>query len=352
MYLPSEIREWIQHQQGCTLVWSDRELETLAGLGDAVPVGSRGTFRIPQHHAHTPEDALRIIDGYRHIGETIGWPCVFRGQTRDFYNATGSLIVLPAVARSSRLHLQYLHHHRKFSEAMQPWLAVLESLGINTHTGLEFDHEAPGWDGRVLYGKLRVGSRVALLRANPVVAGILQHYGFPTDHLDVSTDPIVSLWFALHAGEKVRRRGISFRALSPAAHTTRGTPPQPADVADVPTLHVYLQPPAPVEDMQQKYALVYLTRLSTLTAVASRPVRQSAVSLPCGEFRLVFYPRVQLPFVSTNTNLRWPAALIKLYFPFEALDRQDLTQEVLFPRDEPLYRRLLECKVPHLAVYV
>jgi hypothetical protein len=61
---------------------------------------------------------------------------------------------------------------------------------------------------------------------------------------------------------------------------------------------------------------------------------------------------MQLPLVSPSiNNLRWPAGLIKIYFPFEALDRQDVTQDVLFPRDEPLYRRLLECKAPHLAVY-
>jgi hypothetical protein len=52
-----------------------------------------------------------------------------------------------------------------------------------------------------------------------------------------------------------------------------------------------------------------------------------------------------------SPELRWPAAIVKIYFPFAALGRDDLTAEKLFPKDEPLYRRLLEVKAPYLAIY-
>jgi hypothetical protein len=192
---------------------------------------------------------------------------------------------------------------------------------------------------------------LAILRASPVVAAILQHYGFPTDHLDASTDPEVALWFALHESRTVRRR-ISFLPLSARAWVKRANARSPLDRADIPTLHIYLQPSNKLENLKDEYPLVDLAHYKALTSVAKRPTYQSAVSLPFGGFTVDRPSLRMLPLFGVRSPAyRWPAAIVKIYFPFAALGRDDLTAEKLFPKDEPLYRRLLEVKAPRLAIY-
>jgi hypothetical protein len=192
VYLPTEIRDPVSYEGGGTLIWSDREIKKLTALGDAVDVGY-GAYRIPQHHARTVEDAMHIVGGYLRFAESIGFVCVFRGQTRDYFNAVGVLLVLPAILRSMQLYQRYISNHRAFHDLLNPWLSVMVDLGIQTGTGLKVDHTVRHSNGHATAGRLLVNHPVALLRANPVVAAILQHYGFPTDHLDASTDPAVSL---------------------------------------------------------------------------------------------------------------------------------------------------------------
>ena len=73
MYLPTKIGE-ISNVGGVTQIWSDEELAKLTAMGDAVAVGSRAQYRIPQHHAHNLEDAMRIVGGYRKLGlHPLGW---------------------------------------------------------------------------------------------------------------------------------------------------------------------------------------------------------------------------------------------------------------------------------------
>jgi hypothetical protein len=346
VYRPTKLRETFEFFDGCSLLWSDEELEALAAMGDAIAVGpSRYRCSIPQHHAYSAADALAIMDGYRRIAERLGWPCLFRGQSRDYYSAEGRLLVLPTIMRP-RLRRLYgrLYSSR---EPLVPWLKVLEDLDIPTGSGISADIR--GRDGERI-GVFHVSAPFAVMRGNPAVAGILQHYGFPTNHLDVTTDHVVSLWFALHASSTNRRR-IAFTPVLPPRAVKRRTPPRPDDVAEIPTLHVYIAPPLSGEDTSQRFAVVYLSRLEMLTAVASRPSRQSAVSLPFEGHSLVQFPRAPYPLRRSETAYRWPAAIIKLYFPFEDVGRPDLTAHHLFPTDEPLYRRLLEAKAPHLAVY-
>jgi hypothetical protein len=178
MYLPSELRNSVSYQSGRALIWSDREIEKLSALGDAVDVGHR-TYRIPQHHARSVADAMVIIGGYQRLAEKLGFSCVFRGQTRDYFDADGALSVVPAIQRVNRLYWQYITNHRGFRDAIAPWVDVLRELGIGTGSGVEVDGAIRFSDGRNLEGRAIVNHPVALLRANPVVAAILQHYGFP-----------------------------------------------------------------------------------------------------------------------------------------------------------------------------
>jgi hypothetical protein len=350
MYLPTKVRNQMSYERGVMLIWSEQEIQKLKTLGDAVPAGPGGVYRIPQHHAKTFEDAMYIIGGYRRLAENIGFHCVFRGQTRDYYDTTGVLIVLPGIIRSPELYEQYLTGGA-VRDSLAPWLKVLKDLGIETGTGLNVKHTLSRRDGSTIRGNLFVNHPVALLRANPEVASILQHYGFPTDHLDASTDPVISLWFALHESQSKRGR-ISFRRLTPRKRAKRGRPPRPTDTADVPTLHVYLQPVSSVEDLKEDFPLVDLSRLEALTLAAKRPTRQSAVSMPCGAFGVSQYsPRLHPTLSIRSPNLRWPAGIIKLYFPFESVERPDLTAKKLFPKSEPLYRSLIKINAPHLAIY-
>jgi hypothetical protein len=123
------------------------------------------------------------------------------------------------------------------------------------------------------------------------------------------------------------------------------------DTAKVPTLHVYLQPPSSGENLYEKYPLVDLSCLEGLSAIAQRPSSQSAVSLPCSSFSFGSPSSRILPMLETSPVLRWPAAIIKLYFSFEACNRTDIISETLFPKEERLYKRLLAVGAPHLAVY-
>jgi hypothetical protein len=238
VYRPTRLRNEFSFGGGCTRLWSDEELKTLTDMGDAVTVGPRRhECCIPQHHAYTAADAMSIVNGYRLVAERIGWPCLFRGQTRDYYSEEGKLLVLPTLMRSRFLRLYGQLVSSK--EAVKPWLDVLKDLGITTDSGISTDLRTT--DGHKI-GEFFSTAPLAVMRGNPAVAGILQHYGFPTNHLDVTTDPIVSLWFALHASSTYRRR-ITFSPVPHQRAAKRRKPPRPEDVSEIPTLHVYIAPP-------------------------------------------------------------------------------------------------------------
>jgi FRG domain len=354
MYLPTKLADSVITQEGLTRIWSEEELAKLATMGDAVPVGRHGRFRIPQHHAQSFEDAMLHVNAYRRFAKKMSFSCVFRGQTRDYYDKSGCLMVLPNILRSSKRYSALGFDTPPIRESLQAWLAVLAELGVEKPSYVEREFILSGWDYKPSRWKVSVGDPTITLRNNPVLAAILQHYGFPTDHLDVSTDPHVCLWFALHKSSATDGGAIAFHTISPPRKVRRRKPPKPTDTAKVPSLHVYLHPefsgPNPHED---RYPVFDLSTLEELTAVAQRPTRQSAVTLPCsGGFTFSPVPPRGFPFYQRLSPVfRWPSAIIKLYFPFEACNRTDITSEVLFPKDERLYQRLLSARAPYLAVY-
>jgi hypothetical protein len=170
--------------------------------------------------------------------------------------------------------------------------------------------------------------------------------------LDVTTDAIVALWFALHNAVRDRKKRITFKPILPTKRIRRSTPPHPMDVKDVPSLYIYFNP-GPAWKMMKSHPAVELAKIDALRAVAQRPHRQSAVSMPFGRVSFNWLlPRQIFPVVMTSQEIRWPTAIIKIHFPFAALDRPDMTADFLFPKDESLYARLVAAKAPYLAVYV
>jgi hypothetical protein len=350
MYLPRDVRKRLSFEDGIVEVWSESDIATLASMGDALPIRG-GEYHAPQHHARSFEQLLYILSGYEEIARDFRLHIAFRGQTRDYFDSAGNLTVLSGVERNSELARDYTLNGLKYRKALEPWLKVLNEHDIRTDTGVGFKHSLVLPNGSQAHGTVVVNHVVALLRSNLVVAAILQHYGFPTDHLDASTDLAVALWFALHKARNHDGRTL-FDAVVPPRKVRRRKPLRASDAAGVPSLHVYLQRLSFVDDLRQDHPVIVLSQCRELTAVAKRPVRQSAISMPCGRFCMT-PGSSQLPprFVMAGPSRRWPAAVIKLYFPFDEVNRPDLTARKLFPTRERLYRALLKIGAPYLAIY-
>jgi hypothetical protein len=273
----------------------------------------------------------------------------FPGTNPRLLPSSGDLLVLPAVARSKKLFADFISNSKTFREALAVWIKLLSNLGIGAGLTGTFTHKFQTKD---VPRKYQIKHPVAIMRANPTIAAILQHYGFPTSCLDACLDPAVSLWFALHAATKTKNGPTAFQPITPIETIARRNPPHPTDTAEVPTLHIYVHPPLPSEDLVERYPLVDLTCVDELSAIAQRPKRQSAFSLPTQTFTFSTPSRRLIPmFGMESPHYRWPTAVIKLYFPFEPSNRADITSETLFPKDEPIYQRLLAARAPHLAIY-
>lgn len=344
-------RERVSNAGGFTALVNDDYLDELAAQGNVAWVDNRQKLRIPLHHAATPDEALRLIAEYSSLAEEVKWSCLFRGQVRDYFDrSTGRLLVTPMILRPRWLGAYYVATSR-WSDEVRPWFQVLHDLGIDTGSGIGVGSDLLRDSGFDLPQGLSVSHPTAVARANPVVAGVLQHYGFPTGNLDVTSDATVALWFALHTAVKARDGRIAFRPRR-SAGSPRGSPPGPADLAQTPSLYIFVQPPFSAGDLREMYPIVFLNQVKRLIAVAQRPVVQEAASLPfLGIHVYPASPYARMPVFGDTIRSRWPAAVVKLHFPFRDLGRADMTAQAIFPSDEPLYRRLCAANVPHLARY-
>lgn len=172
----------------------------------------------------------------------------------------------------------------------------------------------------------------------PELLGTMQHYGFPTDFLDITPDPSVALWFALHAA-KLKEGAIRFhrkREWSSAA------PKQ------WPVVYVLL----PFRGQVVNLTDGYLSRGSPL-----RVQRQSAALV---SYTLFNHPMLN-PVLRAVSATNRPATVEEL-FPELALVLRlrpgkewttiDLPeQDWYFPQDDAIYRELLDRGAPHVARY-
>ena len=352
LYYPGLPSSWVpslSKEDAAALCASDRAVKVTYG---------KQRFLIPQYRALCLADFTRFVDKFR-AWETRegGILCFFRGQTRDYFDEGGSLGCLPAGYRTAKWWKRYGGiGQAQLEKELTVWEKILVGeFGVNVRSQLGFDQKAEGF--RRFYVDRSPRARVS---TNIMLLSILQHYGFPTPSLDVTADPSVALWFALHTCLASRGK-FRYEAVRPLVGPRRKGPPEKQ--SDVPSVLIFLQHPG-------LSAVNVLTSVETLRGIAERPFRQQAVSLPftslsVSPVELPVYPwererigslpspRMLVGKTVTPTH-RIPAAMIKIYFSEEELRtaRSELTAEYLFPTDEPLYTRLLSSKAPHLAVYV
>src|SRR6185436_11225026 len=122
LYLPREVRRPLTTEDGVIEVWSERELSKLRADGAALPVRRiKRTYYIAQHHVLSLEALHFLLSAYENIAAGHGLRLMFRGQTRDYFDAAGGLIVLPAVARDTTVHWQYQQNQGDYREAFTAW---------------------------------------------------------------------------------------------------------------------------------------------------------------------------------------------------------------------------------------
>ena len=128
-----------------------------------------------------PEYYVDNMRDLNHVLSTIGPPArgtqrVFRGQTREYLREDGRPLLGPSASRSA------------FRETLDPgwtYVSTILAAALSLPQGL--------------------GSNDTFVW----VPALLQHYGFGSRYVDVSADPVVALWFALHKRhEHVLERNI------------------------------------------------------------------------------------------------------------------------------------------------
>src|ERR1700722_12597910 len=135
MCLPLEMPKQIAFERNAVEVWSKRELKMLKDFGQALTIRlptPTGTYFIPQHHILSIEQLRYFLSAYENIARVFRLRMVFRGQTRDYFDDRGNLIVLPAVARNETLHEEYRMNGRDLRRALTGWTHVLNKMGIRT----------------------------------------------------------------------------------------------------------------------------------------------------------------------------------------------------------------------------
>ena len=370
LYYPGAPASW---------VWllSKEKAAELQAWNQAVTVTSRDQrFLIPQYQAFCLSDFTQIVDKFR-ARESPGFiSCFFRGQTRDYFDEAGSLGCLPSGYRNAKWLNRYkgmwfdeMGHLVDDGAQLEKELAVWEKIlvgefGVNVASQLGFERKPEKIEGGYLLSSYVDTSPRASISTNIMLLSICQHYGFPTPSLDVTSDPLVALWFALHTCRASRGK-FRYETVTPLVGPRPKGPPQ--EQADIPSVLIFLQNP-------RFSAVNVLTSVKTLEGVAHRPFRQKAVLLPFASHSvtpvgLPLPPAVpkeigSLPSLVAARALgvdeivtwtdRIPAAMIKICFSEKELRTasSELTAEYLFPTDEPLYARLLSSKAPNLAVYL
>ena len=331
-----EVRDQIESTEGRIAWLTDRAAEQLRAAGRLV--STRSDHVIPQHVARTPNDLEALLAEYQSFAESLSSRCVLRGQSRDYFDDDGFLSVLPYSFRTPELRDEFewtLRRSSRLDDMLSAWESVLSSLGI--------DVDSLGRKERILDGqKIIVHDRAATTRvaSNPQFGAILQHYGFPTPHLDATDSAAVALYFALHHA-RITPDGLLYEPVEGADGAARKEP--------IPTLHIFLAH----SPLDLSAPTIELQSLLDLVQVARRPVVQQAHSLTfvvhhfdvVGVEHRVLYAERFFP--------RFPVAVVKLSFSYALAAKRfgALAQRELFPRDEPLYKALLSANAPRLTRY-
>jgi hypothetical protein len=332
-----QIRETIRSSNG-RIYWVTDEAESRLRVSGALVSTGEGHF-IPRHLAHTPRDLVNFLAEYQRFAERFASRCLLRGQNRDYFDE-GELSVEPSAFRTPRLRGLFAGrpHWSRLDEQLTLWEPILCSVGIDVDSRvkhrLRLEH-----GGEVSLHARHAAARIA---SNPELGAILQHYGFPTPHLDVTSSAAVALYFALHKSTKTRA-GLCFKPVDVRRLGSVSL------IEPFPSIHVYFSS----AHFDLRAETVDLCSLQDLIRVARRPSAQHAYSLTCVAHDVGLAPKSFLSY-STDYHPRRPVAIIKVAFPYASASGcfEPLTQRELFPTDEPIYKALLRARAPHLVRYV
>jgi FRG domain len=319
---------------------TDSAVEHLRAAGRLVSTSR--DHHIPQHVVQTPSELEAILAEYESFAGFLECTSLLRGQNRDYLDDEGFLSVLPSSYRTQELRNEFSwigDPSSQLTNMLVAWEKVLISVDVDC-SGTDRREGVLDGGTQIILSDRRATTRIA---SNPQFGAILQHYGFPTPHLDVTSSAAVALYFAHHR-TRMTPNGLLFE---PVEDTPLASQHEP-----IPTLHIYFAN----SDLDSGALTIDLKSLPDLVRVARRPVAQLAHSftfvvhatsindLGDGDYTVRymerFYPR-------------FPVAVVKLSFPYSVAEGrfQKLTQQELFPTDEPLYTALLSANAPYLARY-
>ena len=320
---------------------SINELEAFRSEGDLISTSKY--FNVPVHHASDPVEYLGLIKQYRDLADQLGATILFRGQSRDYFNTDRKWTVYPASLRPNSPESPFSAVcSLPTAQTLVPWLDTL-----NDHCGLDF-RECLTWIEMEDYGGLGCvrflnpdTGQKDILSDN--LAGILQHYGFPTFVLDVTVDPQIALFFALHKTIPSAAGLIDHEVVVPSPNSDHDHPQQQEDI---PSVQIYLQSPDTVG-----HPIIDLMGIKSLTDVAARPLAQKAFCLPFRDISM-FEDEGSSVYIDKKAY-RNPSALIKLHFSYNELLGSPDTHllDHFIPLDDKLYQALLKAQVPHMAIY-
>lgn len=195
------------------------------------------------------------------IAGTIRRNCVliFRGQTREYTLADDTISLLPSNWRqSTNLFLTRIGPPDSTVPFRQEFQEFLKFLNLRERADAGFFKTLPKDLQQVHYTML-------------YFHGLLQHYGFPTGHSDVTADRHVALWFAFHQRQKVQR-------VAPGVDVDMVT----YDLSPEQFGVIYaMEVPSPRLGMKRKVVpnVMCLDLRSEILSKKWRPWRQSALSL-------------------------------------------------------------------------
>lgn len=145
----------------------------------------------PDSHARsiTVHSLDQLVEECDKIAQTIRPNCTlaFRGQTQEYALDDGTISLLPGNMRQSTNLVYTFFPFPTFQDYPQTFQELSKQLALDKWDA--GDHE--------FYSRVR-GMHLAACHELHCLNGVLQHYGVPTGHLDVTTDNKIALWFAFH----------------------------------------------------------------------------------------------------------------------------------------------------------
>jgi hypothetical protein len=305
-------------------------------------------WAVRQHHVLTLNQFNRIVRYYQGLAsKKYSQLILFRGQTRDYLEHNILSIKPVAYRDSNQIVHQFFSDDTELSKAVLNWCEILQcTFNLPMEQGLHFPIESQ--KDQIVSRFVIDKSLPARFSNNPIFTGLLQHYGFPTPCLDVSIDPFVALWFALHKAVINEDGGIHFKPIKYDVGSFSANSNSRAS-HEFPSVYIYLE--------KNSQGIIFdLREVPGIGDLAVRPYRQQAFSIPFLVARpsmFVYFGSPGTPTVSTGYTHHEPTAVIKIHFDSDVLSNIDkpLNQDWLFPVADPVYQALLCSNAPYLIKY-